>query len=97
MIAFETGINWTWACPSSARRPTHGTAYDIAGKGIANPSSMRARHRRSPNILARSRMRKFCVWLSLNDPNHVIEDLRAGNVRFREGKSITHPLPRKKA
>jgi 4-hydroxythreonine-4-phosphate dehydrogenase len=42
MIAFETGINWTLGLPFIRTSPDHGTAYDIAGKGIANPSSMRA-------------------------------------------------------
>jgi 4-hydroxythreonine-4-phosphate dehydrogenase len=42
MIAFETGINWTLGLPFIRTSPDHGTAYDIAGKGVANPSSMRA-------------------------------------------------------
>lgn len=40
MIGFETGINWTLGLPFIRTSPDHGTAYDIAGKGIANPSSM---------------------------------------------------------
>ena len=40
MIAFETGVNWTLGLPFIRTSPDHGTAYDIAGKGIANPSSM---------------------------------------------------------
>jgi 4-phospho-D-threonate 3-dehydrogenase / 4-phospho-D-erythronate 3-dehydrogenase len=42
MIAFETGINWTLGLPFIRTSPDHGTAYDIAGQGKANPSSMRA-------------------------------------------------------
>lgn len=42
MIGFETGVNWTLGLPFIRTSPDHGTAYDIAGKGIANPSSMRA-------------------------------------------------------
>jgi 4-hydroxythreonine-4-phosphate dehydrogenase len=42
MIGFESGINWTLGLPFIRTSPDHGTAYDIAGKGIANPSSMRA-------------------------------------------------------
>jgi 4-hydroxythreonine-4-phosphate dehydrogenase len=42
MIAFETGVNWTLGLPFIRTSPDHGTAYDIAGQGIANPSSMRA-------------------------------------------------------
>jgi 4-hydroxythreonine-4-phosphate dehydrogenase len=42
MIGFESGINWTLGLPFIRTSPDHGTAYDIAGKGIANPSSMKA-------------------------------------------------------
>lgn len=40
MIAFDTGVNWTLGLPFVRTSPDHGTAYDIAGQGIANPSSM---------------------------------------------------------
>ena len=40
MIGFEQGINWTLGLPFIRTSPDHGTAYDIAGKGTANPSSM---------------------------------------------------------
>jgi 4-hydroxythreonine-4-phosphate dehydrogenase len=40
MVAFEHGVNWTLGLPFIRTSPDHGTAYDIAGKGIANPSSM---------------------------------------------------------
>ena len=39
-VAFDTGVNWTLGLPFIRTSPYHGTAYDIAGKGIANPSSM---------------------------------------------------------
>jgi 4-hydroxythreonine-4-phosphate dehydrogenase len=42
MIGFETGVNWTLGLPFIRTSPDHGTAYDIAGQGKANPSSMRA-------------------------------------------------------
>ena len=41
-VAFESGINWTLGLPFVRTSPDHGTAYDIAGKGTANPSSMLA-------------------------------------------------------
>ncbi len=41
MIGFDTGVNWTLGLPFIRTSPDHGTAYDIAGQGIANPSSMR--------------------------------------------------------
>lgn len=42
MSAFENGVNWTLGLPFVRTSPDHGTAYDIAGRGIANPSSMKA-------------------------------------------------------
>jgi 4-hydroxythreonine-4-phosphate dehydrogenase len=40
MIAFDKGVNITIGLPFVRTSPDHGTAYDIAWKGIANPSSM---------------------------------------------------------
>ncbi len=40
MIAFEEGVNVTIGLPIIRTSPDHGTAYDIAWKGVANPSSM---------------------------------------------------------
>jgi 4-hydroxythreonine-4-phosphate dehydrogenase len=39
-IAFESGVNFTAGMPAIRTSPDHGTAYDIAGKNIANESSM---------------------------------------------------------
>jgi 4-hydroxythreonine-4-phosphate dehydrogenase len=40
MVAFEHGVNWTLGLPFIRTSPDHGTAYDIAGQNVANPSSM---------------------------------------------------------
>lgn len=40
MVAFDNGVNWTLGLPFVRTSPDHGTAYDIAGKGCASPSSM---------------------------------------------------------
>lgn len=40
MWAFESGVNWTIGLPIIRTSPDHGTAYDIVGKDIADPSSM---------------------------------------------------------
>lgn len=40
MLAFESGVNLTIGLPFIRTSPDHGTAFDIAGKGKANPSSM---------------------------------------------------------
>lgn len=40
MIAFDKAVNVTIGLPIIRTSPDHGTAYDIAWKGMANPSSM---------------------------------------------------------
>ena len=41
-IAFETGVNFTAGLPIIRTSPDHGTAYNIAGKNVADEGSMRA-------------------------------------------------------
>jgi 4-hydroxythreonine-4-phosphate dehydrogenase len=53
-VAFDRGINWTLGLPFIRTSPDHGTAYDIAGKGIAQPGSMVAALRLAKQ-LARNR------------------------------------------
>jgi len=50
MIAFEKGVNITLGLPFIRTSPDHGTAYDIAGKGIADPSSMKEAIRFAVNM-----------------------------------------------
>ncbi len=40
-LAFETGVNFTAGLPIVRTSPDHGTAYDIAGKNMADENSMR--------------------------------------------------------
>ena len=40
-LVAENGVNFTAGLPYIRTSPDHGTAYDIAGKGIADPTSMR--------------------------------------------------------
>jgi 4-hydroxythreonine-4-phosphate dehydrogenase len=40
MLAFESGVNITLGLPITRTSPDHGTAFDIAWKGLANPGSM---------------------------------------------------------
>ena len=53
MVAFEQGINWTLGLPFIRTSPDHGTAYNIAGQGKANPSSMIAALRLAKQLAAR--------------------------------------------
>ena len=39
-LAFESAVNTTLGLPFVRTSPDHGTAYDIAGKGIADPASL---------------------------------------------------------
>lgn len=39
-LDFDRGVNVTLGLPFFRTSPDHGTAFDIAGKGIANPSSL---------------------------------------------------------
>lgn len=41
LLAMNDGVNITAGLPVIRTSPDHGTAYDIAGKGIANPDSFR--------------------------------------------------------
>jgi 4-hydroxythreonine-4-phosphate dehydrogenase len=42
LVAFDHGVNVTLGLPCPRTSPDHGTAFDIAGTGHANPSSMMA-------------------------------------------------------
>lgn len=59
LIGFEQGVNWTLGLPFVRTSPDHGTAFDLAGRNRANPSSMLAalelaiRLLRRPNPWAR--------------------------------------------
>jgi 4-hydroxythreonine-4-phosphate dehydrogenase len=39
-VAFDRGVNITLGLPIVRTSPDHGTAFDIAGKGVADPASM---------------------------------------------------------
>jgi 4-hydroxythreonine-4-phosphate dehydrogenase len=40
-LSFGQGVNFTAGLPKVRTSPDHGTAFDIAGKGVADPSSFR--------------------------------------------------------
>ena len=40
-LAMEEGVNYTAGLPIVRTSPAHGTAYDIAGKGVASAASLR--------------------------------------------------------
>lgn len=53
MLAFDSGVNITLGLPILRTSPDHGTAYDIAGCGIANPASLAAAIRMAADLARR--------------------------------------------
>jgi 4-hydroxythreonine-4-phosphate dehydrogenase len=51
-IAFDEGVNVTLGLPFIRTSPDHGTAFDIAGKGIARPDSLCAALRLAARMVA---------------------------------------------
>ncbi|HNW75772.1 MAG TPA: 4-hydroxythreonine-4-phosphate dehydrogenase PdxA [Bacteroidales bacterium] len=41
LLSFDEGVNYTAGLPFVRTSPAHGTAYDIAGKNMANPEAFR--------------------------------------------------------
>jgi 4-hydroxythreonine-4-phosphate dehydrogenase len=54
-IAFEQAVNVTLGLPFIRTSPDHGTAFDIAGKGIADPASLIAALRLAGKLAQRAR------------------------------------------
>lgn len=53
-IAFDRAVNVTLGLPLIRTSPDHGTAFDIAGKGIANPASLIASLRLAGKLARRA-------------------------------------------
>jgi len=56
-LAFDEGVNVTLGLPFIRTSPDHGTAFDIAGKGIARPDSLIAALRMAADMAHKSRNR----------------------------------------
>jgi 4-hydroxythreonine-4-phosphate dehydrogenase len=54
LLAFHEGVNVTLGLPFVRTSPDHGTAFDIAGKGVARCDSMRAALRLAVELAGRS-------------------------------------------
>ena len=52
-LAFDEGVNVTLGLPFVRTSPDHGTAFDIAGTGHANPASMIAAVRMAGRLATR--------------------------------------------
>jgi 4-hydroxythreonine-4-phosphate dehydrogenase len=53
-LGVEHGVNVTLGLPFVRTSPDHGTAFDIAGRGVADPSSLRAALRMARTLSARA-------------------------------------------
>ena len=53
MLAFESGVNITLGLPIVRTSPDHGTAYDIAGRGVANSASLVEAIRQAADLAVR--------------------------------------------
>ena len=53
-LAFDTGVNCTLGLPFVRTSPDHGTAFDIAGKGVADPASLKAALELAARLAART-------------------------------------------
>lgn len=70
LLAMDSGVNFTAGLPYVRTSPDHGTAYDIAGRGEASPTSLREaiyaaidiyRHRESYDAAHANPLRKQFV------------------------------------
>ncbi|HEG43521.1 MAG TPA: 4-hydroxythreonine-4-phosphate dehydrogenase PdxA [Phycisphaerales bacterium] len=61
MLAFNNAVNVTIGVPIVRTSPCHGTAFDIAGKGLANAESMKAAIRIAVEMAAKKRDKKQAV------------------------------------
>ncbi len=53
LLAFENGVNWTLGLPFPRTSPDHGTAFNVAGRGVAEASSMIAALRLAERLVGR--------------------------------------------
>jgi 4-hydroxythreonine-4-phosphate dehydrogenase len=56
MLHFSDGVNVTLGLPIVRTSVDHGTAYDIAGKGLADPSSLKAAIKMAAEMIINRRM-----------------------------------------
>ncbi|MDK3159610.1 4-hydroxythreonine-4-phosphate dehydrogenase PdxA [Kamptonema cortianum] len=57
MLSFDTGVNVTLGLPIVRTSPDHGTAFDIAGRGVASPESMIAAMNLAAELAARKSLK----------------------------------------
>jgi len=68
LLAFDRAVNVTLGLPIIRTSPDHGTAYDIAGKNLAEPGSMKAAIKLAVELAGKQR--------KLPSPSGTLEELR---------------------
>ena len=78
-IAFETGVNYTAGLKFVRTSPDHGTGYDIAGKGIADPTSFMEALFASIHIVKNRREQADLIKNQLRSGGRLVET--AGDIK----------------
>lgn len=85
-LDMDCGVNYTAGLPVVRTSPDHGTAYDIAGKGLASPASMREaifaaidifRSRRNEESISANPLKK--MYFDRRDDSDRLKHLAARN------------------
>jgi len=72
-IAFETGVNYTAGLKFVRTSPDHGTGYDIAGKGLADPTSFMEALFAAVHIVKHRKEQKALLSNQLRSGGKIIE------------------------
>jgi len=74
LLSFDEGVNYTAGLPVVRTSPAHGTAYDIAGKNIANPNAFRNALFQGCDIFTNRKRYNELLDHALKSPNQVKEN-----------------------
>ena len=89
-IAGQTGVNFTAGLPFVRTSPDHGTAYDIAGKNVADPTSMREAIYNAIDIFRRRKIYEKAAENPLRhqpDPRKSDKERRSPRDRQKDGQA----------
>ena len=81
--AFHSGVNVTLGLPFPRTSPDHGTAFEIAGKGIARPDSMIAAINLAVELAAKSSERSRRIPRNSGSPLQLIATVGLSHARLR--------------
>lgn len=90
-IAFGGGVNFTAGLSAIRTSPDHGTGFDIAGKGVADPSSFR---QALYTAIDTARQRVDYLEMTANPLQNNLPDTKDGNNRKRNKGKNTRNNPK---